>query len=177
MTVYIALLQGVNVGKHKRIAMDDLKRVVIEAGGKGPVTVANSGNVVFSYDGALDTAELRATLETAISDHVGMPVPTLLRTGAEMRSVVERNPYPAVTDPKCLHVEFLLEPLPDVLAGVDFGQDHLTASGGEIYLHAPNRMSGITYDAKTLNKRLGTHHTSRNWSTVTKLADLGRAEE
>ncbi len=177
MTVYIALLQGVNVGKHKRIAMADLKRIVIETGGRNPVTVANSGNVVFSYDDTMDAEALRATLENAISRHVGMPVPTLLRTGADMQSVVERNPYPQVTDPKCLHVDFLLEAVPDVLEGIDFSQDHLTASGSEIYLHAPNRMSGITYDASTLNKGLGTHHTSRNWSTVTKLAELATGLE
>lgn len=177
MTFYIALLQGVNVGKHKRIAMDDLKRIVIERGGEGPVTVANSGNVVFSYNGDMDAEALRASLEEAISDHVGLPVPTLLRTGEDMQAVVERNPYPDVSDPKCLHVEFLLKPVPDALAGVEFGDDHLTASGSEIYLHAPNRMSGITYDVKTLNKQLGTHHTSRNWSTVTRLADLASRME
>jgi uncharacterized protein (DUF1697 family) len=177
MTVYIALLQGVNVGKHKRISMADLKTIVAGMGGEQPVTVANSGNVVFAYGGNLGAGELCAALEEAISRHVGMPVPTLVRAAGEMRSVVERNPYPDVTDPKCLHVEFLLQEIPDVLAGIDFGQDHLTASGSEIYLHAPNKMSGITYDAKALYKRLGTHHTSRNWSTVTRLADLAAGKE
>lgn len=177
MTVYIALLQGVNVGRHKRISMDDLKRIVTGQGGRNPVTVANSGNVVFSYDGEMDSDALRASLEGAISDHVGMPVPTLLRSAAELHAVAERNPYPDVSDPKCLHVDFQLEPMPDALAGIEFGEDHLTASGSEIYLHAPNKMSGITYDAKALNKRLGTHHTSRNWSTVTKLDELASGME
>lgn len=177
MTVYIALLQGVNVGKHKRIAMADLKRIVIERGGHGPVTVANSGNVVFLYNGDLNAGTLQASLEEAISAHVGMPVPTLLRTATELNDVVERNPYPDESDPKCLHVEFLLEPAPDAVAGIEFGNDHLTANGSEIYLHAPNKMSGITFDAKTLYKRLGRHHTSRNWSTVTKLADLAAGME
>lgn len=172
MTVYIALLQGVNVGKRKRIAMADLKRIVQETGGQDAAPVANSGNVVFVCDGDRDADALRVALENAISDHVGMPVPTLLRTSEEMRSVVERNPYPDVSDPKCLHVEFLLEPVPKALDGIEFGEDHLTASGSELYLHAPHRISGITYDAKTLYKRLGTHHTSRNWNTVTKLADI-----
>jgi uncharacterized protein (DUF1697 family) len=172
VTVFIALLQGVNVGKYKRISMADLKQIVIDAGGEQPVTVANSGNVMFAYRGNLTAEALRTVLEAAISAHVGMPVPTVLRTGADMQSVVRRNPYPNVSDPKCLHVEFLLEPAPDALAGIEYGEDHLTASGSEIYLHAPNRMSGITYDAKTLYKRLGTHHTSRNWSTVAKLAHL-----
>lgn len=174
MIIYIALLQGVNVGKHKRIAMVDLKQIVIDLGGTDPTTVANSGNVVFSHPGR-DTEKLRSPLETAISKHVGMPVPVILRTGKEMRQVVERNPYPQVSDPKQLHVEFLLAEIDNPLAGIAFGNDHLTASGHEIYLHLPNRMSGLTYDARSLGKRLGSHHTSRNWNTITKLADIASA--
>ena len=63
MVIYIALLQGVNVGKHKRIAMADLKRIVIDAGGEHPATVANSGNVLFAYGGERDEEQVRASLE------------------------------------------------------------------------------------------------------------------
>lgn len=175
MTIYIALLQGVNVGKHKRISMTDLKQMAIDVGGIGPATIANSGNVVFAYDGEQDTEDLRLSLEQAISDHVGQPVPTILRTDHEGRQIVANSPYSEEIDPKCLHVEFLNEATPHALDDLDFGKDHLTMTGREIYLHAPNKMSGITYDAKTLYKRLGNHHTSRNWNTVTKLAELAES--
>lgn len=172
MAVTIALLQGVNVGKYKRISMADFKRLVADLGGESTVTVANSGNIVFRHDDSLDAERLRAAIEQAVSEHVGVSIPTLTRTGEEMGRIVAANPYPDVDDPKCLHVEFLHESLPDVLDGIQFGDDHLTQIGSEVYMHLPNKMSGITYDAKTLYRRLGTHHTSRNWSTVTKLADL-----
>ena len=177
MTVFIALLQGVNVGKHKRISMADLKRIVSDLGGDQPTTVANSGNVVFTHAGAPDEENLRVQLETAISDHVGLPVPVILRTAADMRQVVTRNPYPKVDDPTQLHVEFLNGAVADALADLELGEDHLTMVDREVYLHLPNKMSGITYDAKTLVKRLGSHHTSRNWNTVTKLSELADGME
>ena len=172
MTVFIALLQGVNVGKNKRIAMADLKQLVSSIGGENPTTVANSGNVVFAHTGAPNEERLRIELEHVISGHVGIAVPVIIRNAASLRRVVAQNPYPQVSDPKQLHVEFLNETVPDALDDLEFGEDHLTVVDREIYLHLPNGMSGISHDAKTLGKRLGSHHTSRNWNTVTKLDHL-----
>lgn len=177
MTVTITLLQGVNVGKYKRISMADLTEIIAGLGGEQATTVANSGNVVFRHDGSLSEEDLRLAIEQAVSDHVGVPIPTVTRTGDEILKIVSANPYPDVGDPKCLHVEFLNDVVEDVLEGIAFGEDHLTMIGREIYMNLPNKMSGITHDAKALNKRLGTHHTSRNWSTITKLAELAQSLE
>lgn len=171
MTVTVALLQGVNVGKYKRISMADLKVLIAELGGRDGVTVANSGNIVFAHDQA-DEAKLCAEIEKAVSDHVGVAIPTITRTAAEMQQIVAANPYPEVTDTKCLHVDFLAKEAPDVLDDIEFGEDHLTVIGREIYMHLPNKLSGSTHDGKTIQKRLGTHHTSRNWNTVTKLTQI-----
>ena len=176
MTTYAAFLQGVNVGKYKRIKMDDLKQIVIDLGGVDPRTIANSGNVVFTYAGRSGEEPLRKALEQAITDHVGKDVPVVMRNRKELHALIASNPYPEVDDPKCLHVELLNEPVPDALDGIDFGNDHLTMIGRDIYLHAPNKMSGITYDARALNKRLGTHHTSRNWNTIIKAVEIADAQ-
>ena len=171
MAVTIALLQGVNVGKYKRISMADFKSIVANLGGRSATTVANSGNVVFAHN-EIDADTLRMRIEDAASEHIGIETTTITRSAQEFRDVIANNPFPQVTDPKCMHVEFLVQPVANALDDLDFGNDDLHAIGREIYLHAPNKMSGITYDAKTLGKRLGTQHTSRNWSTITRLADI-----
>lgn len=177
MDVTIALLQGVNIGKYKRISMADFKAIITALGGENATTIANSGNIVFSHDRARIPDELRLAIETAVSDHAGVLIPTITRPGAEIQQVIANNPYPDVDNPKHLHVDLLLEPVEGVLNGIEFGQDHLTLIGRDLYMHLPNGVSGLTYDARTLNKRLGTHHTSRNWSTITKLANLARMTE
>ena len=45
---YIALLRGVNVGRAKRIAMADLRKLIADLGYGEVRSVLNSGNVVFS---------------------------------------------------------------------------------------------------------------------------------
>lgn len=172
MAITIALLQGVNVGKYKRISMADFKAIIADLGGKDAITVANSGNIVFRRESSRSPEELRLAIEKAVSDYVGVPIPTITRSGEEIHQIISANPYLEVDDPKCLHVDFLVEPIDGTLDDIDFGEDHLTIIGRDIYMHLPNKMSGITYDAKTLGKRLGTHHTSRNWSSITKLAEL-----
>lgn len=169
MPVLVAMLQGVNVGKNKRIRMEDFRTLVGQLGGAEMTTIANSGNIVFLHDGEKSPQEWRDEIEKAVSDHVGMPIPTVVRTSEEMTDVLRANPFPSVEDPKCLHVEFLVDSIADALADLETGEDALVLNGREIYMHLPNKMSGITYDAKTLGKRLGAHRTSRNWSTVTKL--------
>lgn len=177
MAVTIALLQGVNVGKYKRISMADLKAIIADLGGEEATTVANSGNVVFRQDDSLSPKDLRLAIEKAVSKHVGVEIPTITRSAEEMREVVAKNPYPEVEDPKCLHVDFLLQAMDSALDGIEFGNDDLTLIGRDLYMYLPKKMSGITYDAKSLHKRLGTHHTSRNWSTITKLVDLSNRLE
>ena len=47
MPVYIALLRGINLGGHKRVAMDKLRAAVEQLGGTGVRTYIQSGNLVF----------------------------------------------------------------------------------------------------------------------------------
>lgn len=170
MGIYIALLQGVNIGKNKRIAMVDFKQILAELGGSHITTIANSGNAVFDYAGELTSDQLRGEIEQVVTTHVGITIPTILRTSAEIVEIIERNPYPdAAQDTKTLHVDFLDTDVAGALEGIDQGQDSLTQIGREIYLYAPNKLSGATYDSRALNKRLGSHHTSRNWNTVQNL--------
>ena len=47
MTKYVAFLRGINVGRHKRIKMADLKRAFEAAGFHNVATYIASGNVIF----------------------------------------------------------------------------------------------------------------------------------
>jgi len=45
--MHVALIRGINVGKAKRVAMADLRALLVELGYGEPRTLLNSGNVVF----------------------------------------------------------------------------------------------------------------------------------
>lgn len=185
MPVYAALLQGVNIGPRKRIAMADLRALLEAAGGGDVATYANSGNAVFRHDDG-DALGLERRLEDVVGAHVGLPVPVLLRTAEELAGVVAANPFPELAaEPKHLHVVFLrAKPTVEAAAAVESaptGEDRVALVGRHLYAALPHGMSGATVDLARLGAGLGRgadgwSTTARNWTTVTTLARMAGGE-
>lgn len=171
-----ALLRGINIGPHKRIAMPALRAIVESLGHTEVETYLQSGNVVFSP--AADAPDdLAAQLEEAIADATGHDVPVVTRTGIELTALVEANPYP-VDDPTKLVVVFLGEAVEPGALGlgdlVAYLPDELTARGRELYVSVPNGQAHSKLMEALTKRRLPTTVTARNWRTVTALAELTR---
>lgn len=178
MTRYVALLQGINVGKHKRIAMADLRALVERLGYTEVKTHLNSGNVVFTAASGANE-EHAQRIEDAISRELGLEVPVAVRSGEELARIVAGNPFPeAAADHTTLHVAFLSEaPDPErvaALAEFERGDDDYRVVGADVYLYYPHKLTGATFMPTGLGKALGVVATSRNWRTVTRLAEMSR---
>src|SRR4051794_17331421 len=91
MTIYIALLRGINVGKNNRIKMADLKILLETLGLEKVKTYIQSGNVLF--EASDDAARLSQLLEEEISKTFGFPVPVILRTAEEYGQIIRDCPY------------------------------------------------------------------------------------
>ena len=52
------------------------------------------------------------------------------------------------------------------------GTDELSVAGSEIYLWCPDGYGKSKLNNSTLEKRLATRATTRNWRTVTRLAEM-----
>jgi uncharacterized protein (DUF1697 family) len=63
MPTHVALLRGINVGGRNRVAMADLREVVLGLGHTEVATYIQSGNVVFTSEEA-DSAAVAAALAT-----------------------------------------------------------------------------------------------------------------
>jgi uncharacterized protein (DUF1697 family) len=179
MTIYIALLRGINVGGNHKIKMIELKSMLEEMGLSRVQTYIQSGNVL------LESAEQEGILQTKLEDEIkrvfGFPVAVMLRTSEELKRIIKDCPFPAdsLLAGESIHVNFMKEPplqkeidrLPDVSNEIDT----FRILGREIYLFFRQRMS----DSKLPNKlqKLGLPTTSRNWNTVTKLAEMAKAME
>jgi uncharacterized protein (DUF1697 family) len=83
MPTHIALLRGINVGGRNRVAMADLRKVVLGLGYTDVATYIQSGNVVFTGEEA-DTAMIAAALERAIAEHLGVRPKVVVLTRAEL---------------------------------------------------------------------------------------------
>ena len=65
MPTYVALLRGVNLGGHKKINMEQLRKSLERMGFEDVQTYIQSGNVIFKT-GAVSTAELSRRVEAKI---------------------------------------------------------------------------------------------------------------
>jgi uncharacterized protein (DUF1697 family) len=168
MARHIALLRAVNVGGTGVLAMSDLARICRDAGFARVATHLASGNVVF--DDPRDAAQVKTELETRLSAFVGKPLGVFLRSAAEMRAVLEANPFP--DKPPNLSVAIFLDAPPpvDALERCSGGVDEILRLGlREIHVHYP---AGIGRSKlKIPAAKLGT---ARNMNTIAKLVAMTR---
>jgi uncharacterized protein (DUF1697 family) len=171
----VALLRGINLGSRNRMAMADLRELVEELGGEDVRTYLQSGNVVFRSRGK--PAELEATLARGIKRALGLDVSVLVRTKRQLQKIVADNPF-AKSDAKTLHVTLLAAkpkaPAARKLRDGSFEPDDVELSAREVYLHCPNGYGRTKLSNTFLEKRLGVRATTRNWKTITSLAELAQ---
>lgn len=180
MTTHIALLRGINVGSHKRIAMAELRELLAELGYGGVRTLLQSGNVVMSAEA--QPAELASELEREIAGRFSVQTPVVVRTREELAAVVALNPLRDVADdPKRYQVSFLsAEPAPEAvraIAAVDVEPERLVHVGREIYAWHPDGIHTSPLAKLLTDKRLGVVATARNWNTTTKLLEMASEHE
>lgn len=173
---YVALLRGINVGGNRKISMADLRDLVSSLGHADVSTYIQSGNVLFTGP-EQDTSSLGQRIERKIASELGQDVTVIVRTRAELDTVIDGNPFQqAVTNPTTLHVVFLSEP-PDSerLAAIDarlFEPDRFQVRDRAIYLWLPNGFQRTKLTNDLWERRLRLRATTRNWNTVTKLLAL-----
>src|SRR5258708_12423583 len=92
MTVGISMLSGGNVGGHNNIKMEALRALYESLKLRDAQTYVQSGNVIFRSD-ERDMLRLAKRIEDGIERKFGFRPDVILRTAAEMREVVERNPF------------------------------------------------------------------------------------
>ena len=178
-TSYAALLRGVNLGARNRIAMADLRALIEELGGIDVRTYVQSGNVVFRS--GLKAADLASSIESAIRERLGLEVVVLTRTDEQLRDVVAGNPFAGQSaGPKELQVTFLAEiPEPErvqSLAGRDFAPERFEIVEADVYLSCPDGYGRSKLGNAMFERELGVPATTRNWRTVTALAELVSAD-
>src|SRR5918992_1101245 len=171
---WVALLRGVNLGARNKVSMADLKELFVDLGAEDVETYVQSGNVLFRSAGARD--ELVRAVENEIDKRLGLRVTVLLRTDAELAKLVADNPFGEdEPDPVKLHVTFLAE-RPDrarvvALDEEQFAPDRFRVTPDAVYLHCPNGYGRSKLSNAFFEKQLGVAATTRNWRTVTTLAE------
>ena len=174
----VALLRGINVGGKNLLPMKALAAMFAAAGCKDVKTYIQSGNVVFRYGAKKDVA---AVVRAEIEKQFGLKVPVLVRSAAEMVTVLAENPFLGANEgggaeEALLHVMFLdSEPAAALVAGLDPERskpDEFVVNGREVYLRLPHGAAKTKLSNAYFDSKLKTVGTQRNWRTVKTLAEM-----
>jgi uncharacterized protein (DUF1697 family) len=176
MTIYIAMLRGINVSGHKIIKMERL-RAMFEAMGFGQVkTYVQSGNVLFETDEP--AASLSAKIQKRILKDFDFDVPVLTKSAKELADIVKRNPFTKEKglDETKWHVTFIADDPPknalELLQPLATGDEQVKIVGRAVYLHCPNGYGNTKLTNTTIEKKLSGGATTRNWNTTKTLLKM-----
>jgi len=173
--MHVALLRGVNVGGHNRVAMSDLRDLLGALGFAGAKSLLQSGNLVFQSEGRTG-AELERLLEAETASRLSVTADYLVRTADEWQAVVAGNPFPdeAKRNPGHLVVMFLktapqAKDVQALQAAIE-GPESIRAEGRHLYVAYPAGIGRSKLTGTLIEAKLGTRGTARNWNTILKLA-------
>jgi len=174
VTIWIALLRGVNVGGRNTLPMAEFRAMSTSLGLVGVATYIQSGTAVFRSD--LKREKLGEVIASGIETHFGFCPAVILRTLPEFQTALDNNPFPqASADPKSLHLFFLSETIQN------FDGDGLSifATNGEewhltdtvFYLFTPNGF-GRSKVADKMGRFFNAPITGRNLRSCMKISEL-----
>jgi uncharacterized protein (DUF1697 family) len=180
MTVYIALLRGINVGGNNLIKMEALRTLCGKLKLRDAATYVQSGNVVFRATEG-DAVRVGRLIEDGIQRTFGIRAAVVIRTAAELREAAARNPFAGRSgiEPGKLVVTFLPMPVGtdarEKVLALRMPPEELHLDGREMFVYFPNGQSKSMLPMAKVDRALGTTGTGRNWNTVVKL--LAMADE
>ncbi|HYF10763.1 MAG TPA: DUF1697 domain-containing protein [Actinomycetota bacterium] len=174
---YVALLRGINVGGKNLIRMSDLK-ASFEANGFDDVsTYIQSGNVLFTAPRGSSRA-LTARIETLLTATFGTAATVVVRSHAQLRSVVEHAPRGFGGRPREYRhdVVFLKEPVTAEAAVATIrtkpGVDEVWVGRGVLYFSRLEARATQSRLNSIVASPIYPSITIRNWNTTTKLLAL-----
>jgi uncharacterized protein (DUF1697 family) len=175
MPTFVVLLRGINVGKSKRVPMEELRALLAGLGYSGVATLLNSGNAVFRAAKGTPATHA-ADIAAAISARLDIEVPVIVKSAKDLAAIVSGNPLAGeAADHSRLLVAFAQDA--GTLAGLGairplvVPPERFELGRHAAYLHCVAGILGSKAGEALLGKA-GKSVTTRNWATVLKLATL-----
>ncbi|MFV0425703.1 MAG: DUF1697 domain-containing protein [Beutenbergiaceae bacterium] len=179
MATHLALLRGINVGKHARVPMSVLREVVAGQGFTGVGTYLQSGNIVFTAPQSSPRAEIAQLLRTAIAAETTLDPAVIVLSKADWGQVVAQSPVADLPDPRLMHAFVRQDPVEPELgrqlsqwrhaSQASGSRDDVVVRGQVAYLSTPDGFAG-----SKLAERLSRldAFTARNWRSVVAIDQL-----
>ncbi len=178
---YVAFIRAINVAGHARVKMNDVKRAFASAGCEDVRTYIQSGNVLFRAHRA-KAEPLFRRIRDELSRSLGHEPTVMFRKLEDVHRIVRADPFRrfrADADAK-LYVTFLSRrPTSEPRLPLRSPKEGLVLVGAEaleVFVLSRRKENGFYgFPNAFVEKAFGVPATSRNWSTVARIAELGDA--
>jgi uncharacterized protein (DUF1697 family) len=178
MARYVAFVRAINVAGHAKVHMTALTEAFASAGCDDIRTLIQSGNVVFDTGRRKESAVFRA-IRKELSALIGAAAVVVFRPVRHIRALMEATPFGDAVKDRSLkfYVALLAEPpAPAPAFPIISARERLEAigmHGQDVFIvsrRKPNGMYG--FPNNFIEEALQIAATTRNWSTIEKLAAL-----
>jgi uncharacterized protein (DUF1697 family) len=182
MLTYVILLRAVNVGSTGKLPMASFRKLLEDLGYRNVETYIQSGNAVVDAGGS--AAAVVKAVSAGLEKLMGMRVPVIVRTHAELERLIAANPYAkeAAAEGARVHAVFLSgipaeakgAGLEEIVTRNPTRRDRYHLAGDTLFLHLPDGAGESKFTAQALDRVLGVTATARNWNTVLKLHAMSK---
>jgi len=179
METYISMLRGINVGRTKRVKMDELKEIYNSLNFKDVKTYIQSGNVIFQFEN-IDTTELKIKIENKLRESLGFDVVVVIRTKEELKKIINENPLKK-EDITHTYITFLSNTPSEKLfneikinidSKIKSTNDKIIIYPKEVYLFLPDGYGRTKLNNNFFEKELKVTSTTRNLKSAKKLLNI-----
>jgi uncharacterized protein (DUF1697 family) len=172
VATFVAFLRGVNLGPAKKISMAELRSMAEDLGYDDVATYINSGNLIVRTGKKAATVERE--LSRAIGERFGHEVDVAVRSEAELKELLAKNPYPD-GDPSQVTVAFMVKApgaqAKERVAAVATDHEPVTFTGKDVYVNYTKGL-GQSKLAQRFSDIVGVSSTIRNVRTIAKIIEL-----
>jgi uncharacterized protein (DUF1697 family) len=173
MAKFAAFLRGINVGGHKKVPMQDLKKAFEKIGFQNVKTLLNSGNVIFE-----GKKELISSIPKTLEKTFGFSVESIIIPFDKIEKIVKSDPFKSIKiTPKIrLYVTFLKDKTNSKLKIPYHAEDNscliIKLEDNFIFSVVDLEVKGTLDAMSFLENEFGKNITTRNYNTIVKLAKL-----
>jgi uncharacterized protein (DUF1697 family) len=175
---YAAFWRGINIGRAKRLAMADLRKVLQDLGFGDVRTLLNSGNAVFTGPQVLP-GEAASSIQEAIAERLGVFSRVTVLTAAELHGALAADLlYRPDRDPSRQLIAVLADggarARVEHLLAQDWTPEELALGERVAYMWCPLGFSQSRL-IPPFQRALGDAVTTRTWATMARLDALAAA--
>jgi uncharacterized protein (DUF1697 family) len=175
---HVVFVRAINVAGHARARMSDVRETFVVAGARDVSTCLQSGNILFEAS-PREAGPILRRARTALRRLLREDAYFAVRTSAEIEALVAQAPFSATdAGPRVkLYVAFLMDdvriaptfPLVDPVERLEA----VAMRDREVFLVSRPKPSGFFgFPNSFVERVLGASATTRNWSTITRIAAL-----